>query len=106
MTEIEKNKIINEFPQYIKMLKVNDFFVKLLLEPDICQFIIDNNLFWKYIETIVLNYGADKTFELFKLLSMKDKNNNLISDEMYTYFDLFSFRFGAILYLPKNRLKV
>lgn len=92
MKEIIVNNIIDNFEEYIKTVKEQDFLYSLFTNNNLCKVIIDNDLYWKNIMNISIRFGSDKTFEMFKLLSMKDNDKKLLNENMhiifnYDYFD-------------------
>lgn len=65
--------IIKDFNTYIVKCVKEAFLVELINSRELCLAIVDNDLFWKNIDTILLKFGSDYTFEIFKILCNIDK---------------------------------
>lgn len=92
---MKEKYIINNFKDYINSMEVNDFLIELMKNNELCNLIIDNDLFWKNINYISKKF-FDKKFEIFKLL-YRSGNNNLLNNSMsiiisYEYSDIVLFK--------------
>lgn len=101
--------MLDDFIKYIKNTK--DLTFEIFTNEKLRKFVIDNDLFWHCIDNISLKCGADKTFEIFKILVTMDSENKFLNENIYKMFndDYFNENFykSIFSYLKlKNKLDI
>lgn len=76
---MKEKYIIDNFKGYVDSIGTSKFLVELINNEQLCDLIIDNNLFWENIRYISSKF-YDKKFEMFKLLYARGGNKLLNND--------------------------
>lgn len=88
MNKLSYDNLLINFKNYIINTGVNSFLGNLISDPNLCNLVIKNNLYWRNINFIFDYFSVENAMNFLKILRANDVDKKLFSIDANTFIEI------------------